>query len=190
MDYIYYDLILNNETVNKKELKFDDKRNDIIIKNINEYYISCIRFNIDLRCLVKWIPDMQDVANTVYNLGVKSSTYSKFLQVQHIPNDSTLTPPSVLNDNYFDDEYFYYYSFTSCLNIFNQTLKTLNNDLVNNGAVISSAKEPFFQLEENNMCSLNIDPDYITKNIQIIFNEDAKINSVNSFTLKQQMDLK
>ncbi len=153
-NYLYYDLDLYNDTNSKIQCRFSDKRSDSILTNIENYLFSITRFEISTLCLPAFIPKMNDSTHTAYN----ASTGNISINAIHDPYYSVSTPPT-LTANYYDNEYYYYYSYGHVLDIFNTMFLSLKGP-----------NDPITVSLNNMFLEINIPVGYT----EIYFNNDLK----------------
>ena len=160
-DYLYYDMHLFNNKSTPINYEFHDTRVDTILNNLQNFYLSITRFQLNTELLPVFIPKMQNVTDMVYKITVGTSTEN----VAYISNDTSLVAPlSVTND--FTQEYYYIYSYNHILRMFNETLKTINTNIMPLGT------EQITMTLENMFLKINIPAAYAGQDI--IFNEELK----------------
>lgn len=174
-DNIYYDICVSNlVTINQKPpiLQFIETRNSPFIAQCEDYYMSIIRFTIDMPTLPLFIPTIQpnqtDPNLTTYSItlsvNVGGIIYSQEEYVIYSPQLQTLTmplPPSKTSNGLQDNstDYYQVYNYNWFIYLLNQTFYTCYTNLANQvtlaGGIIPSTYAP-----------------------QMIFNSETKIFSL------------
>lgn len=157
-DKVYYDLTIaniNNGDVNPANspvLIFNEQRQNAIIPNTGEYYLSIVRFQVDTTSLPIIIPIVQDYAEqgfpplasntlTIYSVTIKDNisglAYQVFIEwVPQIENVDVPIPPApnASNPLQAESEWYFCYNFEWFVNLVNTALQTaLTNAGVVNG---------------------------------------------------------
>lgn len=157
-DKVYYDLTIanvNNGDVNPANspvLIFNEQRQNAIIPNTGEYYMSIVRFQVDTTSLPIIIPIVQDYAEqglppvasntlTIYSVTIKDNTSGLAYQVyiDWVPQIENVDvpippPPNALNPLQAESEWYFCYNFEWFVNLVNTALQTaLTNAGVVNG---------------------------------------------------------
>lgn len=148
----YLDLSIYNTDagVNFKpvESSFDEYRNNPMILNCNDYFISLVRFKIDTATLPLMVPIIQvgqnNVNKTIYSVSLeyeyKANTYTsqKYItfETQH-PNEPIPNAPLVQQD--VSSLYYYVNSYTHFIELVNNTLASAHSEL--NALVVAAGGE-------------------------------------------------
>jgi len=137
-DKVYYDLTIANlnngdtNPVNSPPLIFNEQRQNAIIPNTGDYYLSIVRFQLDTSSLPIFVPIIQigqpDPNATIYSVTVVDNTnnfaYQVYIQwVNQIANVDVLEPPAP-NPIQAESEWYFCYSFEWFVNLVNTALST------------------------------------------------------------------
>jgi hypothetical protein len=137
-DKVYYDLTIANlnngdvNAVNSPYLIFNEQRQNSIIPNTGDYYMSIVRFQLDTSSLPIFVPIIQlgqsDPNATIYSVTVVNNTTGALSQVyiewvNQIKNQDVLEPPPP-NPVQAESEWYFCYSFEWFVNLVNTALST------------------------------------------------------------------
>ena len=166
--HIYYDINMFNDdsTGNSSSVpvKFTETRNQPILQNPSEYFMSVIKLNVDTASLPIMIPEVavgeaSSVNNTIYQFAFgkyADDAGAKVFNVTFRPQDLTQVAPSLpitAPDTHSD--YYFLYSYQAFIDMINKALY--------DGFVTYSAtgNQPFFTLnKESNKASVYF-PQYV-----------------------------
>lgn len=114
-EYIYLDLnVVNTDKKNPIQLQFNENRtNDILMGyGMENYKVSVVRWYLETNSLPLMIVDLISNTETDYVITLKHLNFQFSKRVEFRPQDLTQLPPAVFDRNtYFNNPYFYYYSF-------------------------------------------------------------------------------
>jgi hypothetical protein len=160
-DFIYFDLqqsnVYNSSKTEPQPLRFNETRDNPIVPNAGEYYLSVNRFQLDTYNLPVLVvePDLTTgnpnqtiykVVITAYSSEVPrdtggtgpltkniSSVYTSIQPVIWIPDDSLIAPDlDMLNGkNTVEFPYYYCHSYTKFVALVNQAIKKAYIDIIN-----------------------------------------------------------
>ena len=132
--HIYYDInMINNDTtgnLNSVPLRFQETRNQVILQNPSEYFMSVVRFSLDTASLPLLIPEVDTLnGNTNANTLVYQFAYGKYGQdaganvfnVTFRPQDLTAQVPTVSFSN-VSNPYYYIYNYQAFRDMINDSL--------------------------------------------------------------------
>lgn len=132
--HIYYDInMINNDTtgnLNSVPLRFQETRNQVILQNPSEYFMSVVRFSLDTASLPLLIPEVDTLnGNTNANTLVYQFAYGKYGQdaganvfnVTFRPQDLTAQVPTVSFTN-VSNPYYYIYNYQAFIDMINDSL--------------------------------------------------------------------
>jgi hypothetical protein len=136
--HFYYDVTVFNNSIDGSpvDLQFTESRTAPFLSDPSQFYVSIIRFHLDTvpSSLPLFIPQIQigqsDVNKTVYSFTLKYKTFEKQTFVSFTPqNQFAVTPaaPTVKQD--LSSEYYFMYSFSAVVDMFNAALLSCFNDL-------------------------------------------------------------
>jgi len=100
-DQVYYDLTITNlnngdvNPVNSPVLIFNEQRQNAIINNTGEYYLSIVRFQLDTTSLPILAPIIEDYFTQISQLPLTPPTNSKTIYSVTIVDNTTGTPYQV-----------------------------------------------------------------------------------------------
>lgn len=133
--HIYYDInMINNDTtgnLNSVPLRFQETRNQVILQNPSEYFMSVVRFSLDTSSLPLFTPEVDTLnGNTDANKLVYQFAYGTYAQdagaqvfnVTFRPQDLTQQKPTVSFDN-LSSPYYYIYNYQAFIDMINDALK-------------------------------------------------------------------
>lgn len=141
-DKVYYDLTIANlnngdvNPVNSPPLIFNEQRQNAIIPNTGEYYLSIVRFQLDTTSLPIFVPIIQlgpnqpDPNLTIYSVTVVDNStspptpYQVYIEwVNQIANVDVPQPPAP-NPLQAESEWYFCYNFEWMVNLVNTALAT------------------------------------------------------------------
>jgi hypothetical protein len=147
-DKVYYDLTIANvnngdvNPVNSPVLVFNEQRQNAIIPNTGEYYLSIVRFQVDTTSLPIIVPVIQNYAEqgfpptasnslTIYSVTIKDNVsnlaYQVYIdwvpQIQNVDVPAP-SPPSATNPLQAESEWYFCYNFEWFVNLVNTALNT------------------------------------------------------------------
>jgi hypothetical protein len=145
-DKVYYDLTIANlnngdvNAVNSPQLIFNEQRQNAIIPNTGDYYMSIVRFQLDTSSLPIFIPVIQIAQSnpnlTIYSVTIEDNNtgtpYQVYIEwVNQIANVDVVPPPAP-NPVQAESEWYFCYSFEWFVNLVNVALQQA---LINAGVV-------------------------------------------------------
>jgi hypothetical protein len=173
-DKVYYDLTianLNNGDINPVDsplLVFNEQRQNAIIPNTGDYYLSIVRFQLDTTSLPIFVPIIQlgqnDPNLTIYSVTVVDNTtnipYQVYIQWINQINNIEVAQPPPPNPIQAESEWYFCYSFEWFISLVNTALTTaLTNAGVVSGiaslAWNSSSNSATLYLDEANFYTPN-----------------------------------
>jgi hypothetical protein len=195
--HIYYDLtITTNDTTGSQppqRLVFNEIRNNPILMNPSEYFLSVVRFSCDTESLPVFIPQVQlgqiDPNKLVYSVSLTYTiggilrTAQAFLE--YIPSDTTqpIPKPPLTNQDVvlgqYGGSYYFVYSYNHFIKMVNIALQTCFNDLkalaISLGGSLPTNNPPFLRWNnQTNTATLYAEQAYYDNNlvnpINIYFN--------------------
>jgi len=192
-DFIYYDIVTTNfQSVSTDEpfLRFSETRNNPIVPNSGDYFLSITRFSLDTYNLPTLIceiqPNQGGVNNSIYSitmdyvdandvvLATGSQTYLNWVAQNR--NTPQPLPPNALPNGLQDSQtnYYYCYSFQYFVTLMNATFQTAFGSLLLDpgSAPVATAKQPIIYWDETGMKA-------------IINAESQYYNQLNSVGIKQ-----
>jgi len=137
-DKVYYDLTIANlnngdvNPVNSPPLIFNEQRQNAIIPNTGEYYLSIVRFQLDTTSLPIFVPIIQlnqpNPNLTIYSVTIVDNTTGAPTQVyieweNQIANIDVPQPPAP-NPLQAESEWYFCYNFEWFVNLVNEALAT------------------------------------------------------------------
>ena len=132
--HIYYDInMMNDDSTGNSSavpIKFTETRNQPILANPSEYFMTVQRMCIDTASLPLMIPEVAvgetDVNKTVYQFAVgkyADDAGARVFNVTFRPQDQTLNPPSTpITASGTHDDYYFTYSFQAFIDMVNKSL--------------------------------------------------------------------
>lgn len=196
LDNVYYNLTIR--ALEKPVLaEFFETRQDIILDDPNDYYMTIARFTVPLNSLPIFIFKIEE---GITQNNVDRGTYAVSLvhnasgdifteNLQYI-NEGVFpvpVPPSQNNGKQLITEYYYVYSYQHMINMINTALATAFTALQTAHPTIYSSNPPFFYYDENSeLISLVAQKTYDTDGffinvspgpIQTLFPQEIKIYS-------------
>jgi hypothetical protein len=136
--HLYYDVTVFNNSASGApiDLQFTESRTAPFLQDPAQYYVSIIRFHLDTvpSSLPLFIPQIQtgqsDPDLTVYSFTLKYKTFEKQTYVKFAPqNEYSPTPSAPTLKQDLTSEYYFMYSFSSVIDMFNDTLSSCFDDL-------------------------------------------------------------
>ena len=166
--HIYYDINMFNDdsTGNSSSVpvKFTETRNQPILQNPSEYFMSVVKLNIDTASLPIMIPEVQvdepsNVNKTIYKFAFGKygdDAGAKVFDVIYRPQDLTQVAPSLpVSSAATHSDYYFLYSYQAFIDMIN---KALYDGFVANSA---TGIQPFFTFnKESNKASVYF-PQYV-----------------------------
>jgi hypothetical protein len=166
-DNIYYDLSLRNYASQKVDsevpLRFSDVRDQPIVPNTKDYYLSIIRFQVDtfesLPVLLFQVQDNQpDINLGIYSVtleyddGVGGINTTDAEYIQWVPQKVNAPVPEDPNisGNKHTSDYYYCMNFQYMINLINVTLKTAMDKLKVLAPVLNTVDPPFLSWNQDN----------------------------------------
>jgi len=152
-DKVYYDLTIANlnngdvNPVNSPPLIFNEQRQNAIIPNTGEYYLSIVRFQLDTTSLPIFVPIIQINQNnpnlTIYSVTVVDNTtntpYQVYIEwINQIANVDVPLPPAP-NPLQSESEWYFCYSFEWFVSLVNTALTTALSNAGVSGGIASMA---------------------------------------------------
>ncbi len=129
-DYLYYDISIFNNTeegiATNYPLSFIETRPEDFIERCSNYYLSVVRFNLQLSNLPVFIPKIKsnqsNINLTIYNLILRNgATYLNVPVIWETQNVIVPTPISPVISQQFS-EYYFCYSFDHFLKLINKAI--------------------------------------------------------------------
>jgi hypothetical protein len=136
--HLYYDVTVFNNSASGApiDLQFTESRTAPFLQDPAQYYVSIIRFHLDTvpSSLPLFIPQIQtgqsDPDLTVYSFTLKYKTFEKQTYVTFAPqNEYSPTPSAPTLKQDLTSEYYFMYSFSSVIDMFNDALSSCFDDL-------------------------------------------------------------
>jgi len=172
--HVYVDINAINSDQNNREpvpLIFNEIRNNPILNNPSDYFLSVVRFSLETPTLPLLLPQVElgqgDADKLVYSftmsynfLGVNYEYKQNLIFVAQDKQQPTPNAPLVFQD--LTSEYYYIYSFMHWMNIVNNALQSCYNGLnalvIGAGGTLPSTVAPFMEWDPyNNIAILNAD---------------------------------
>jgi len=168
-DHIYFDFnMINNDTTGTKappKLTFTETRNNPIVSNAGDYFISVVRFQVETPTLPLMIPQAQigqaDPDKLIYTITLtytdagSGNHYEQQTNLTFLPqnvNEPTPAPPITQQD--ITSGYYFINSFQTFIlmlnNAFNDCFTDLNNAVVAGGDTLPSTQSPFMEFDPIN----------------------------------------
>lgn len=147
---------------------YDVTKTSPIVNNPREYYCSVISFSIPFNTIPITIAPIQpnqgdsNLMTCDFTIGVPVNSYSTSQFCEYVPSRIDLQPPQQNQKYQIITPYYYIFSFTFLLNIFNTTLTNLwNAAVIANPLVNLGSQAPYFMLNEaDQLISLIISDDF------------------------------
>jgi hypothetical protein len=155
----FFDLnMVNNDTTGNgeaKNLSFNETRNNPLINNAEDYYLSVVRFNVDTPTLPLFIPQVQlnqnDPNVLVYSITLKwaptgvESDLTKIIFESQNPFEPAPSPPSQKQD--LKSEYYYVNNFQHFIKMVNKGFTDALASLkINEPLVPAGVNDPFLEI--------------------------------------------
>jgi hypothetical protein len=137
-NHLYYDVTVYNNSVGGApiDLQFTESRTAPFLTDPSQYYVSIIRFHLDTvpSSLPLFIPQIQtgqsNVNLTVYSFTLKYKTFEKQTYVTFAPqNQFSSTPSAPTTKQDMSNDYYFMYSFSAVVDLFNAALSSCFDDL-------------------------------------------------------------
>lgn len=191
-DNIYYDFNIVNTNIRNDAvpvpLVFSETRNNPIIHNVGDYYISVIRFSVETPSLPLMIPSVKigqsDPNKLIYEVNLNydylGTTYQAQISLEYVPSDLTApTPAPPLTSQDLSSKYYYIYSYQKFIRMLNTAFNTaigiLNTQVTMAGGTLPSTAAPFMEFDPIN-CTYTLNADKAgfdsdnSSHIKIFFN--------------------
>jgi hypothetical protein len=182
--HAYFDLdITNNDTAPSRiapNLSFDEIRQNAILSNPSDYFLSIVRFQVDTVALPVFIPQVllgqADPDETIYNIIISDGTISGNKNLYYDPQDKTVAIPSASRVSASDlslyyDPYYYQQNYIDLIRMVNGALQNASSDYVANGGVLPNLNYPFMAWDSiNQKATLYLDTAWETASLFINFN--------------------
>lgn len=156
-DYVYLNVNIMNSSQNphfgadNPEIKYNDSLQFDIVDNPSDYTFYISRFSCECGILLPiWKPEIQDLQAdlnlTVYGCTMTYSTFSSTKYIEYIPEHDLQLPsdPNLYNDS---GHYYYVYTFSHIVYLFNNMLKACFNDLQTQNGSNFSSSAPFMSYD-------------------------------------------
>lgn len=156
--HAYFDLdITNNDTAPSRiapNLSFDEIRQNAILSNPSDYYLSIVRFQVNTVALPLFIPQVLlgqgDPNELIYNVRIENNlgTIQGNKNLYYDPQDLSLPAPSsarvLAGDlSLYNDPYYYQQNYIDFIRLFNNALQNASSNYVANGGVLPNTNYPF-----------------------------------------------
>jgi hypothetical protein len=169
--HLYYDLnIINNDTTGTKApptLVFNEIRNNPILMNPSEYFLSVVRFSLETPTLPVFIPQVMlgqgDINKLIYSITLKYKTFEFQQFLQFAPQDiSQPLPAAPLVFQDLTSDYYFIYSYNRFIEMINQgftaAVAGLSALAIAGGDALPSLVAPFFNIDATtNLCTMYAD---------------------------------
>jgi len=184
-DHIYFDLSMINDdrtgTSPNPYLYINEVRNNPILNNAGDYYLSVVRFNLVTGSLPVFLPqvnlDSSNPNELIYQVCLSYNGIDSPVNLVWIPQDYGATPPNIpLQQTDINSPYYNCYSFQHFIYILNNALSTAMTNLISSvGGGLPSTNPPFVEWDiPNYKAIINADilgfSDTLTTPIYIYFN--------------------
>lgn len=163
--HAYFDLdITNNDTTPSRiapVLSFDEIRQNAILSNPSDYYLSIVRFQVNTVALPVVIPQVRlgqaDPLETIYNIKISNAlgtiTGNKYLYYD--PQDLSVPTPTasrvLASDlSLYYDPFYWQQNYIDFIRMVNNALQSASSDYVANGGVLPNTNYPFMTWDSIN----------------------------------------
>lgn len=163
--HAYFDLdITNNDIAPSRiapNLSFDEIRQNAILSNPSDYFLSIVRFQVNTVALPVFIPQVRlgqaDPRETIYNIRIENAlgTVSGNDNLYYEAQDKTVPIPQssrvLANDlSLYYDPYYYQQNYIDLIRMMNTALINASTDFVANGGVLPNTNYPFMTWDNIN----------------------------------------
>jgi len=163
--HAYFDLdITNNDIAPSRiapNLSFDEIRQNAIISNPSDYFLSIVRFQVNTVALPVCIPQVllgqADPNETIYNIRIENAdgTISGNKNLYYDPQDLTASVPSgarvLANDlSLYYDPYYYQQNYIDLIRMMNIAFINACDNFVGSGGTLPNTNYPFMSWDSIN----------------------------------------
>jgi len=154
--HAYFDLdITNNDTAPTTiapNLSFDEIRQNAIISNPSDYFLSIVRFQVDTVALPVFVPQVlfgqADPNELIYKITITNGSISGSKNLYYDPQDKVVAVPAgarvLASDlSLYYDPYYYQQNYIDLIRIVNNGFINASTNYVANGGVLPNAHYPF-----------------------------------------------
>ena len=182
--HAYFDLdITNNDIAPSRiapNLSFDEIRQNAILSNPSDYFLSIVRFQVNTVALPVLVPQVilgqADINELIYNITITGGAVSGNANLTYDPQDYTVAQPTsarvLAGDiSLYNDPYYYQQNYLDFIRLVNNAFINASSDFVNNGGVLPDANIPFMRWDNiTSTATLYLADSWQVEGIQIVFN--------------------